>query len=146
MNAQPKLILASRNQVDLSTGIPILIAELAEYRKTFPLNSSVFSIGRHPSNDLVIKDRQVSRYHATIAWLKSIDNTQKDESCAYWIIDGKGKEKRSRNGIEINGTKKLLHRLKSGDRIAIGNSTKIIYQSITHPREENSQLNTIYYL
>ena len=146
MDVQPKLILASRNQVDLSIGRPILIAELAEYRKTFPLNSAVFSIGRHPSNDLVIKERHVSRYHATIAWLKLTNKAQKDESCAYWIIDGKGQEKRSRNGIIINGTKKLLHRLQSGDSIIIGKSIQITYRCITHTREENSQLNTIYYL
>lgn len=146
MDAPPKLIVASNNPIDLSTGKPILIAQLAEYRKTFSLHSFVFTIGRHPSNDLVIQAQQVSRYHATIAWLKFASEVETEESCAYWIIDGKGKQKRSRNGISVNGKKKLLHKLKSGDIITIGNNAQITYQCINHNRDENRQLKTIYYL
>ena len=145
MDNKSELVLASINKVDLSQGRPILIVELPDSRRTISLNVSLFSIGRHPSNSLVVTDKHASRYHATIAWLKYKNNTQKEE-CAYWIIDGKGKRKRSQNGIQINGVNKLLHRLKSGDIISIGSNIKITYKYITYNTEKDSQLNTIYYL
>ena len=60
---------------------------------------------------------------------------------SYWLIDGKGKRQRSRNGIYINGTKKSLHRLVSGDMIRIGESIKISYSYIAYSTDSSRFLN-----
>jgi pSer/pThr/pTyr-binding forkhead associated (FHA) protein len=129
-----KLTLVKFNQAELSKGRHILIVESPESRRAVSLNVNVFSLGRHPNNNLVLTDKLASRHHATIAWMRYSENEQKHDY-AYWIIDGKGKRKRSRNGIYVNGTKKPLHRLVSGDIITIANEIKITYNYIIHSTE-----------
>lgn len=124
-----KLSLAQINQNNSLQGRHILIVESLESKRAIALKSSVFSIGRHPSNSLVLADKMVSRHHATIVWLECTDSPEKS-NYAYWIMDGMGKNKRSRNGIFINGQKKSLHRLESEDIITIGENIKIIYNHI----------------
>lgn len=137
---KPKLALVTFNKSDLLKGKHILIVESQDSRRAVALNTAVFSIGRHPQNALVVSGTLVSRHHATIAWLEySTDSGQKDY--CYWIIDGKGKRKRSRNGISINGTKKSLHRLQSGDVVTIGSETKITYNYIARTTETSEFLN-----
>lgn len=136
---KPKLNLAQFNEKHFLEGRHILIVEASDSRRAVALNSSVFSIGRHPQNSLVINNNMISRHHATIAWLEYTLQSEKTDYC-YWIIDGKGKTKRSRNGIYINGEKKSLHRLKSGDVITIGTETKITYNYIINTKETQSFL------
>lgn len=136
---KPKLTLVKLNQADLLKGRHILIVESSDSRRAVALNSTVFSIGRHPQNSLVINNKIVSRHHATIAWLKYTEKAEKSDYC-YWIIDGKGKRKRSRNGISINQEKKSLHRLQSGDIITIGEDIKITYNYIAYTTETQSFL------
>ena len=136
-NKKSKLSLVKFNKADLSKGRHILIVESFESRRAVALNTTVFSIGRHPNNSLVLTNHMVSRHHATVAWLKYTEkssSSQKNDYC-YWIIDGKGKRKRSRNGISINGEKKSLHRLKSGDLITIGKEIKITYNYLSYTSE-----------
>lgn len=131
MTAQkPKLSLTKLDKADLSKGRHVLIVESPESRRAVSLNDNVFTIGRHPHNDLMIRDSLASRHHATVAWMKYTEGNKSDY--AYWIIDGKGKRKRSLNGIFINGTKKSLHRLTSGDIILIGSNIKISYNYISY--------------
>ena len=136
---KPKLTLAQFDEHSHLQGRHILIVESSDSRRAVALNSGVFSVGRHPQNSLVINSKLVSRHHATIAWLKYTEKSSKTDYC-YWIIDGKGKRKRSRNGICINGEKKSLHRLQSGDVITIGTETKITYSYIPSTRETQSFL------
>lgn len=136
-NKTSKLSLVKFNKANLTKGRHILIVESLESRRAVALNATVFSIGRHPNNALVLTNHMVSRHHATVAWLKYTEkskNDQRNDYC-YWIIDGKGKSKRSRNGISINGEKKSLHRLKSGDLITIGKEIKITYNYISYSSE-----------
>lgn len=63
------------------------------------------SIGRSPSNDMVLKAPKVSRQHAAI-------NKYKDQ---YLIIDLK-----SSNGVFINGRKIDEHELQEGDEVSVG--------------------------
>ena len=125
------------------TGRPILIVESFELRQTVALNAKIFSIGRHPKCSLVINNKMISRHHATIAWLEDKDNEQK---YAYWLIDGKGQRQRSRNGVFVNGKKTVLHRLRSGDIISLGNETKITYNYIADTTENSHISDTVYYL
>lgn len=137
---KPKLTLVKLNKAELAKGRHVLIVESPESRRAVSLNVSVFSIGRHPNNDLVISDSLASRHHATIAWMRYTEGANKNDY-AYWIIDGKGKKKPSKNGILVNGTKKPLHRLISGDVIRIGKGLKISYNYIANSTENHQFLN-----
>ena len=135
-----KLTLVNFNKTNLLEGRHILIVESPDSRRAVSLNTSVFSIGRHPSNSLVVADKLISRHHATIAWMRYTGKFgQVDYS--YWIIDGKGKRQRSRNGVFIHGQKKTLHRLDSGDIISLGKSIKITYNFITYSSETTGFIN-----
>ncbi len=134
-----KLTLVKFNKAELAKGRHILIVESPESRRAVTLNVNVFSMGRHPNNNLVLTDKLVSRHHATIAWMRYSENEHQSDY-AYWIIDGKGKRKRSRNGIYINQVKKSLHRLTSGDIILIGNDVKITYNYIVYNTETHQFL------
>jgi len=137
---QPKLTLVKFNKADLTRGKHVLIVQSPESRRAVTLNTSVFSVGRHPNNDLVINDKLASRHHATIAWMRYTEN-ERQSDYSYWIIDGKGKSKRSRNGILVNGKNKSLHRLTSGDIILIGNDIKISYSYIVQTTDNSQFLN-----
>lgn len=137
---KPKLTLVKINKADLSKGRHVLIVESSESRRAVSLNVNVFSIGRHPNNDLVIVDPLASRHHATVAWMRYTEGGSNSDY-SYWIIDGKGKRKRSRNGVQINGKKKSLHRLVSGDIIHIGKDIKISYSYITYSTDNSQFLN-----
>ena len=137
---KPKLTLVNFNKTNLLEGRHILIVESPDSRRAVSLNIGVFSIGRHPNNALVVSDKLISRHHATIAWMRYTGRTgQTDYS--YWIIDGKGKRQRSRNGVFVNGDKKNLHRLDSGDIISLGKSIKITYNYITYSSETSGFIN-----
>lgn len=135
-----KLTLVKLNKADLAKGRHVLIVESPESRRAVALNVNVFSIGRHPHNDLVISDQLASRHHATVAWMRYSEGTDKVDY-SYWIIDGKGKRQRSRNGIYINDKKKSLHRLTSGDIVWIGDNIKISYNYITYSTDSSQFLN-----
>lgn len=135
-----KLTLAKLNKADLAQGRHVLIVESPGSRRAVSLNANVFSIGRHPNNNLVVNDALASRHHATIAWMRYTEGIDKSDY-SYWIIDGRGKQKRSRNGISINGDKKSLHRLMSGDVIKIGDGIKISYSYITYSTDSSQFLN-----
>ena len=105
----------------------VLIVESTEIRKAVTINSSIYTIGRHPGNSLVFASQQISRYHATILWLKS----RETQECSYWILDGDVEGKRSLNGISINGKKSFLQQLRDGDSILIGNHIKLRYTCMT---------------
>ncbi|MEM8829668.1 MAG: FHA domain-containing protein [Cyanobacteria bacterium P01_G01_bin.19] len=139
VDTKSKLTLVKLNQADMAKGRHVLIVESPESRRAVSLNSHVFSIGRHPNNDLVINDPLASRHHATVAWMRYTEDGQKADY-SYWIIDGKGKRKRSRNGILVNSKKKSLHRLTAGDVIRIGTGIKISYNYVTYTTDSSQFL------
>lgn len=136
---KPKLSLIKFDKTKSAEGRHILIVESPESKRAVTLNSSVFVIGRHPQSSLVLTDYLVSRCHATIAWLQ-YEKFPGQSNCSYWIIDGKGKHKRSRNGIVVNNHKTSLHCLQSGDLIEIGESIKITYNYIQYNTETHEFL------
>ena len=139
VDTKSKLTLIKLNKAEMAKGRHVLIVESPESRRAVSLNSHVFSIGRHPHNDLVLSDPLASRHHATVAWMRYTEDGQKADY-SYWIIDGKGKRKRSRNGIVINGKKKSLHRLIAGDIIRIGTGIKISYNYVTYTTDSSQFL------
>ncbi len=74
----------------------------------------ITSLGRSPSNDIVLKEAKVSRQHAAIQL--------KEEK--HVVVDLK-----SSNGVFVNGKKVEEQALEDGDEIAIG-SYRMIYRKI----------------
>ncbi len=85
------------------------------------LNKDKYSLGRNPHNDIVIEDKQVSRYHATI--IKQQEAIARDY---FWIYDGDLK-KRSSNGLMVNQRFCDRHCLKKGDLILLGHNVRLQY-------------------
>lgn len=75
------------------------------------LTAATFAIGRHPRNDLVLKDPRISSFHCRV----EIEG----DKCV--ILDLK-----SRNGTLLNSTRIDRSELKHNDRIQLG-STKVTY-------------------
>jgi len=87
---------------------------------TLPLEEPrSYSIGRSSTNDLVLKDRNVSRQHCTI----------QHDGDFFWLIDAQ-----SANGTRVNGAKVQRYLLFNGDVIQLGN-TKLVFRV----QEENEQ-------
>lgn len=99
----------------------LILKEIAKER-IIVLSEDRYSLGRNPSNDIIIKDKQVSRYHATIVKRKK-NNFQE----YFWIYDGDLKNKKSSNGLVVNQKFYDYHCLKKGDIILLGNNVKLQY-------------------
>ena len=77
-------------------------------KQLYNIEKPVINIGRQLSNDIIVEDKRVSRYHAQIKY-------QPD---GQFVIFDLG----STNGITVNGTPHLRqHTLLSGDHFMIGN-------------------------
>ncbi|HET8912920.1 MAG TPA: DUF3662 and FHA domain-containing protein [Ktedonobacteraceae bacterium] len=77
-------------------------------QQVYRIEKPVVNIGRQLSNDIIVEDKRVSRYHAQV---KFQPNGQ------FSIFD-----LGSTNGITVNGTPNLRnHNLRNGDRFTIGN-------------------------
>jgi pSer/pThr/pTyr-binding forkhead associated (FHA) protein len=84
---------------------------IVEGSRHFPLNQSVVTIGRLPSNDLVLSDSHISRVHAQLRF---------QDDC-YELID-----LQSTAGTIVNGRNIKKHTLSPGDVISIAR-TELIY-------------------
>jgi diguanylate cyclase (GGDEF)-like protein len=93
----------------------LLIVEDPQGRRTIPLEEMKYSLGRKSDNQIVLRSKHASRYHATLI-KKSIDR----QKFSYWILDGDLEGNKSHNGIYVNGNKCLVHELKDGDLINFG--------------------------
>ncbi|HKD75846.1 MAG TPA: FHA domain-containing protein, partial [Ktedonobacterales bacterium] len=71
----------------------------------YQINREVIHIGRHTSNDIVINDRRVSRYHAEIRYERG-----------QFVIYDLG----SLNGVSINNSMTRQATLRNGDVLAFG--------------------------
>ncbi|MEO0375460.1 MAG: EAL domain-containing protein [Cyanobacteria bacterium P01_A01_bin.17] len=91
-----------------------------------PLEASSHSIGRDPTNSIVLASKAVSRQHALLLRVTSADAS----SFGFLLIDGDLQGKRSTNGIKINGKKQFSRRLKGGDCILFGNQVKARYLNL----------------
>lgn len=85
----------------------------------FPLQKSEIYIGRDPSNDLVIRDAEVSRKHARLIW----------QSGGY-ILEDLG----STNGTYLNGQRLLgPHVMRPGEVIQLGENVSLVYEALYDP-------------
>ncbi|MBW4546465.1 MAG: FHA domain-containing protein [Symplocastrum torsivum CPER-KK1] len=93
----------------------LLIIEDDKGRKEFPLEESVYSIGRDPTSDIRLFSQFVSRRHATL-----VRRQREDGSPYYRIVDGNLKGQPSANGLIINGRKLQAHDLQDEDEVIFG--------------------------
>ena len=133
----------SSNFISSSIERSVLIIDFLGVRKNISLNSYYFSIGRHSQCSLTIDNKLVSRHHATIVWVKNRDDRNKG---FYWIIDGDGKGKKSKNGVYVNGNKIAKHKLICGDEISVDASSTIIYNRLANVTENLRIPEVVYYL
>lgn len=84
---------------------------IVDGKRTVPLSSEIFNIGRHPDNDLVLGDLRISRHHVQIRLRHG----------RYLLFD-----RHSRAGTYVNGQRVTEYMLSSGDVIRLG-SVSILY-------------------
>ncbi|RUS95638.1 hypothetical protein DSM107003_28140 [Trichormus variabilis SAG 1403-4b] len=102
----------------------LLIIEDDQGRKEFPLENSVYSIGRDRNCSIRLISQFVSRHHATLV---RFPRKNQNNGYYYRIIDGDSKGKPSANGLVINGRKLPTHNLKNEDEIVFGPQVRAIY-------------------
>lgn len=90
-------------------------------QKEVPLNSQAVSIGRDPTNDLVLSDSMVSRRHAMLELRNE----------TYYVRDNN-----SSNGTFVNGDRLEEEvALKDGDLVSIGSSKLLFHAGSGAPRQ-----------
>ncbi len=94
-----------------SEGDFLLIVMNGKPRSWFTLPPGVLNIGREESSDIVLEDPSASRRHCQI---------RKDRN--NWLVE----DKKSKNGIFVNGKKTTERLLCEGDIIRIG-TVELIY-------------------
>lgn len=83
----------------------LIVAMNDDQNTKHPLSQNIMTIGREPHNDIHIRSRYISRFHARIV-------SDQDGS----IIE----DLDSRNGVTVNSLKVRRRQLKSGDLIDLG--------------------------
>jgi hypothetical protein len=98
------------NLPPVSTPIPparLIIRMPQGGNQNYPVEKAIINIGRQLSNDIIVEDKRVSRYHAQIKY--QVDGQ--------FVIYDLG----STNGITINNTPHMRqHVLRNGDKFTIG--------------------------
>ncbi len=99
--------LPSLPQAWLTIYLPTAAQNAPAAPKVYRIEKPVINIGRQLTNDIIVEDKRVSRYHAQI----------KFQANGQFIIFDLG----STNGITVNGTPHLRqHTLREGDHFIIG--------------------------
>ena len=95
-------------------------------RRAIALDAAAYSIGRDPSNAIVLDMPTISRQHAILLRLP-IPNTNRYR---YRLIDGNSAGKPSANGVFVNGERCTTHELKKGDTIRFGRKVQASYLTV----------------
>ncbi len=97
----------------MTTDSRLVMSQGPQPGQTFMIDQDVVTIGRDPTNDIVINDPQASRQHAHIVRQGNL-----------MIIEDMG----STNGTFANGVRLTgPHTLSNGDEIGLGDSVKLTY-------------------
>jgi predicted component of type VI protein secretion system len=85
--------------------------------KTFQLTGQEITIGRDPSNDITIKDPEVSRQHARLL-----------AQAGEYVLEDLG----STNGTFVNGQRLIgPHLLKTGEMVLFAENVSLVYEEIS---------------
>jgi uncharacterized RDD family membrane protein YckC len=102
----------------------LIVNPTSPARRDVPLPRTVLSIGRDPSNDLVLPDAMVSRRHALV----ECRGTQ------YFLRDCN-----SSNGSLVNGDRISERGLRDGDLVAIG-TVRLMFREEAEPLEPGAKV------
>jgi signal transduction histidine kinase/pSer/pThr/pTyr-binding forkhead associated (FHA) protein len=109
----------------------LLVIEDDRGKRIIALQEETCSIGRDPSNTIVLYSPRISRQHAI---LLRTTNPEVD-GYLFRIVDGNLQGNRSRNGLIVNGKKCFSHDLTYGDEIIFGEEVKARYYVSTNPSD-----------
>ncbi len=99
----------------------VLVVHAEGEAKAYTLDAATYSIGRDPSNSVVLNHDLISRQHAILMRIPA------GNGYTYQIMDGNLVGEPSRNGITVNGQKCLTHDLEDGDQILFPGQIKAEY-------------------
>jgi len=105
----------------------LLVIKDKQGKRTVALEAATCSIGRDPTNSVVLYSNSVSRQHALLLRVP----IPKAATDLFRIIDGNLQGKRSTNGLTVNGQRCFSHDLKHGDVIGFGSDVKATYYTTT---------------
>lgn len=108
----------------VETMAKLILNPTSPARRDVPLPRTVLSIGRDPSNDLVLPDAMVSRRHAVIECRGS----------QYFLRDCN-----SSNGSLVNGDRISERGLRDGDLVAIG-TVRLMFREDAEPLEPGAKV------
>jgi uncharacterized RDD family membrane protein YckC len=103
----------------------IIVNPTSSSRREFALPRTLVSIGRDPSNDVVLPDAMVSRRHAVIEYRGS----------QYYIRDCN-----SSNGSLVNGDRVSERSLRDGDLVAIGTARLLFRDDLIADGDSGSKV------
>ena len=102
----------------------LIVNPTSSARREIHLSRTLVSIGRDPSNDLVLPDAMVSRRHAVIEYRGS----------QYYLRDCN-----SSNGSLVNGDRVSERNLRDGDLMAIG-TARLLFRDDIHEEEAGAKV------
>lgn len=102
----------------------LIVNPTSSSRREIHLSRTLVSIGRDPSNDLVLPDAMVSRRHAVIEY----------RSSQYYLRDCN-----SSNGSLVNGDRVSERNLRDGDLVAIG-TARLLFRDDLHEEEAGAKV------
>lgn len=97
-------------------------------RRTIHLEANTYTIGRHPSNSIVLKSPMISRQHAVL--LRIVDPSS--GNFLFRLVDGNLEGKPSVNGTMVNGKPCQSCILKHCDVIVFGGEVRARYHVVTN--------------
>lgn len=104
-------------------------------RRAYALEAAAYSIGRDPSNAIVLKSESISRQHALLLRVPAPGKLKYQ----YRIIDGNSLGKASANGLFVNEERISSHELKNGDMIRFGKEIESSYLTVAMGEAEFAQ-------
>jgi pSer/pThr/pTyr-binding forkhead associated (FHA) protein len=104
-------------------------------RRAYALEAAAYSIGRDPSNAIVLKSDSISRQHALLLRVPAPGKLRYQ----YRIIDGNSSGKASANGLFVNEERCSSHELSNGDMIRFGQFIEASYLTVAMGEAEFAQ-------
>jgi pSer/pThr/pTyr-binding forkhead associated (FHA) protein len=104
-------------------------------RRAISLDAAAYSIGRDPSNAIVLDTVTVSRKHAILLRLP----IPGENRYRYRLIDGDSSGQPSANGVFVNRQRCSSHELVNGDTISLGRKIQASYLTVAMEEAEFTQ-------
>jgi len=111
-----------------------LILQDPEGEQRISLEVKSYTIGRSQDNTILLRSQLVSRKHATLLGIAVLPPVLQ----VFRVSEGTKENKKSTNGILINGIPKNSWVLMDGDEITFSSNTKAIYQIQPEPKYSNN--------